>query len=138
MDAAQELIDQAYTTHHADNLPLALAQYQAAGQLLRTMDQPLRFAHTIRHVADIQCQLERPELAFTNYAEALSIYRREPAANKLDLANVLRGDPLASESLDLVVLARMWWIAARDLYREVNVQAGADGAERRISALHDS
>ena len=137
MDSAQNLIDQGYAAHHAGDLQLAMEKYQAGAEVLRSMNEPLRLAHTIRHVADIHRALERPDLAMAEYAEALSIYRRQPTAGKLDIANTLRGYALAMETLQQFRIARMWWTEARNLYGEVDVQAGVDEAERRIKLLDE-
>jgi len=137
MDAAQELIDRGYAAHHAGNLQLALELYQSAADALRPLNQPLRLAHTIRHVADIQRQRNLLHEARADYAEALAIYRSSPEAGKLDLANTLRGYALLSQSTGEIPSASAMWIEAGELYAAVGVQAGVEEAQRRIEAFKE-
>ena len=83
MDKAQFLIEQAYVERKESNPSLALDLYQNAAEALRPLDEPLRLAHTIRHIADIQRGLNLSEQAHTNYAEALAIYRAQPLTSRL-------------------------------------------------------
>jgi tetratricopeptide (TPR) repeat protein len=137
MDAAQQLIDQGYTAHHAGNLQLALEFYQSAADALRPLNQPLRLAHTIRHVADIQWHLHLFEPARANYAEALALYRANTDTGELDLANTLRGYALLSQDIGDMPSAQAMWSEARDLYAAVDVRAGVEEADRRIASFHN-
>jgi tetratricopeptide (TPR) repeat protein len=137
MDSAQPLIDQGYAAHHAGNLQLALELYQAAANALSKLNEPLRLAHTIRHVADIQRHLQLLDEAHANYAEALAIYRAQPDTGKLDLANTLRPYALLMESLGNHTAAREMLTEARDLYAALNLQVGVDEANRRLTLLHN-
>jgi tetratricopeptide (TPR) repeat protein len=137
MDAAQESIDRGYAAHHAGNLQLALDLYRSGADALRPLNQPLRLAHTVRHVADIQRQMNLLDEARANYAEALAIYRTSPETAKLDLANTLRGFALLSQSRDDIPSARAMWCEAGELYAAVGVQAGVDEAERRLFLFHN-
>ena len=134
MDAAQELIEQGRAARNEGDLLLAIELYQAAADELRPLNQPLRLAHTIRHVADIQRNAQHFEESRANYAEALALYRANPDAGKLELANTLRGYALLSESIGDISSARGMWTEARDLYAAVDVQAGVDEADRRLAA----
>ncbi len=135
MDAAQELIDTGYAARREGDLSHALEVYTAGAEQLRTMEQPIRLAHALRHVADIQRELGLRDEAEANYAEALAIYRGQPAASKLDLANTLRGYALLMESLGDTGNARDMWSEAGELYRAVEVQSGVDEAERQLTLL---
>ncbi len=73
-DAAQRWIDEGYAAHHGDDLSGALRGYEAAVAMLRGMDAPPRLAHSVRHVADIQCQLGELPAAQLNYSEALEAF----------------------------------------------------------------
>ena len=138
MDAAQQLIEQGRAARRDGNLTLAIKLYQAAANLLRPLDQPLRLAHTIRHVADIQWSALLFEESRANYAEAVAIYRTNPDAGKLDLANTLRGYALLSESIADIAAASELWTEARDVYEAVGVQAGVEEADRRLAKFHNS
>jgi len=131
MDEAQQLIDQGYAAHHAGNLQLALELYQAAANALRPLDEPLRLAHTIRHVADIERHLQL--LDHTHYAAALAIYRAHPDSGKLDLANTLRPYALLMESQGDHATARELLTEARNLYAALSLQVGVDEASRLLA-----
>ena len=135
MDEAQELIERGRTARNAGNLVDALKLYQEAAELLRQRDQPLRLAHTIRHVADIQTHMRLFEEAQANYAEALTVYRSNPETAKLDLSNTLRGYALLAQSTNDNESAHAMWAEARDLYRAMDVKAGVEEAERHLRHL---
>ena len=135
MDAAQELIDRGYAARRDGDLSHALELYTAGTEQLRAMNEPTRQAHAVRHIADIQSKFELRDEAEANYAEALAIYREQPATGKLDLANTLRGYALLMESLGDTGTAREMWAEAGELYHAVEVQEGVDEAERRLVLL---
>ena len=58
---------------------------------VRRHARALRYAHAVRHVADIDREAGSKEKAETGYADAMAVYRGEPGASKLDVANALRG-----------------------------------------------
>ncbi len=58
--------------------------------ILRTIGQPLRLAHTIRHLGDVYNDDGNRRAAEPCYREALEIYRAHPDAPRLDLANAIR------------------------------------------------
>lgn len=71
----------------------------------------LLLAHTVRHLGDVRRHTGQHEGAQSCYEEALGIYRREPDANPLDMANALRPFAILKEEMgDLVgaqdILAR--------------------------------
>ena len=134
-DDAQRLIDEGYAARRDGDVASALDRYQAAVKALRTIDAPERLAHTIRHVADIQRKLNLSSTAEANYAEALALYRAEPATGKLDLANALRGYALLREDTGDLAAARAMWLEARELYRALALQPGVDESRRHLEML---
>lgn len=114
------------------NLAAARSYYQEAAEIYRSADDPLKFAHTIRHVADIYLADSQPELAEPLYREALDLYRRNERTAPLDLANAIRGlAVLKSDAGDAG--ARVLWTEARELYGSVGVEAGVQEANRRLA-----
>ena len=113
----------------------ALLHYEEAAAVYRKLDDPLRLAHTVRHVADILRESGQLEPAGSSYREALEIYRAHPETPPLDLANAIRGYALLQEELGQKQKAVSLWRAARELYAAVNVQAGVDESDRRIERL---
>ncbi len=113
----------------------ALLHYEEAAAVYRKLDDPLRLAHTVRHVADILRGSGQFEPAGPHYREALEIYRAHPETPPLDLANALRGHALLQEEIGEKQEAVALWREARELYAAVNVQAGVDEGDRRIERL---
>jgi tetratricopeptide (TPR) repeat protein len=126
----EELIAAGYQARTERRPDDALAHYSSSVDLLRTLDEPLRLAHTVRHVGDILRQLGRPEEACGCYYEALAIYRGHGATPPSDLANTIRGYALARGDLHETESAEALWIEARDLYASLDLQAGVDEADR--------
>jgi len=115
------------------NTDAAIAHYEEGAAILRTLNEPLRLAHTIRHVGDIQRGQGRLQVALPLYEEALAIYRAQEAADALDVANALRGFALLHEALGNGAMASSLWWEARELYLLVDVEAGVKEADRRIA-----
>ncbi len=138
MDAAQQKIEEGRAARNAGDRAGGLRGYRDAVALLRASGEPLRLAHTVRHVADMEREAEDWPAALRDYAEALQLYRRSPETGKLDLANTLRGYALLLEALGARGEAGAMWVEARELYRGVGVQAGVDEAARRVAAIEDA
>jgi tetratricopeptide (TPR) repeat protein len=113
----------------------ALLHYEEAAAVYRKLDDPLRLAHTVRHVADILRESGQLEPAGPQYREALEFYRAQSDTPLLDLANALRGYALLQEELAQNQEAIALWREARKLYAAVNVKAGVDEGDRRIERL---
>jgi tetratricopeptide (TPR) repeat protein len=113
----------------------ALLHYGEAAAVYRKLDEPLRLAHTVRHIGDILRGDGQLQPAGPHFREALEIYRAHPETPPLDLANALRGYALLQEELGEKQEAVALWREARELYAAVNVQAGVDEGDRRIERL---
>ena len=135
MDRAQELIDAGRASRKEGRLEEARTLYLGASEVLRTADAPLRLAHALRHVADIERHLQSFAAAELNYAEALAIYRSQLDTGVLDLANTLRPYAFLREAAGERELARAMLTEARNLYASLNLQAGVDEAESRLHKL---
>jgi len=109
--------------------------YQEAVSLHRRLDRPLVLAHTIRHVADILRNQAQLDLASSNYAEALAIYRAHAETPPLDLANALRGYALLKASNGEQEGAAKLWQEAGVLYAAAGVEAGVAESEAQVARL---
>ena len=118
-----------------DNNNAALQHYREAVEILKGEPSRLRFAHTIRHLADILREDGSPEEAAACYGEALKVYREHTETPPLDLANTLRGFALLKGGMGENEQANSLWREARSLYKSVNVQAGVEESERQIAQL---
>lgn len=112
-----------------------MAAYEEAIAILRSLDAPLKLAHTVRHLGDIHRHAGDLELAKRCYDEALGLYGEHPEAPALDVANALRAAALLAETLGDRPQALQHWQAAKGRYEEANVTAGAEEAARRVSRL---
>jgi tetratricopeptide (TPR) repeat protein len=92
-------------------------------------------AHTVRHLGDILRKQGQGVSSESCYSEALEIYRKSQETPLLDLANTLRGFALLKGENGEAEEARSLWREARDLYAALNIQAGVDEGNRRISLL---
>ena len=117
------------------NRSAALEHYREAVKLYRGGVDPLRFAHTIRHLGDVLREDGGIEEARACYQEALAIYRKHKETSPLDLANTLRGFALLREAADEAEEAKLLWQEARGLYQSVNVEAGVQESDRQIERL---
>jgi tetratricopeptide (TPR) repeat protein len=121
--------------HDLGQTSKALEHYQQAAALVRTLNQPLDLAHTVRHVADILRETRQPIPALHHYEEALDIYRSHPDTSDLDLANALRGYALLKTDTGDKQTAIRIWKEAGALYKQAGVPAGVEGSERQIERL---
>jgi tetratricopeptide (TPR) repeat protein len=132
---ASSLIGLGQIERDLKNSHAALQYYREAVDILRSEPKQLRFAHAIRHLADILREDGSPKDAAVYYEEALKIYGEHAETPRLDLANALRGFALLKGGIGENEEAKSLWREARSLYQSVNVQAGVEESERRIAAL---
>ena len=102
---------------------------------LRKVDDPLRLAHTVRHLGDAYYYAGRASQAEPCYVEALSIYRRHEQRRPLDLANAIRSFAVLKDEVGAAEEAQHLWQEAHDLYVAVNVQAGVAESVARLALL---
>lgn len=107
--------------------------YRHAAEIFRRLDEPLKSAHALRHVADILRAQQKPSEAL--YSEAIGIYRENPAAPPLDLANALRGLALVKGNARDLDGALQAWEEARALYEQEGVEAGVTESQAHIAEL---
>jgi tetratricopeptide (TPR) repeat protein len=113
----------------------ALASYEEAVLLCRKQSDALLLAHTVRHLGDVRRHLGDHEDAQSCYEEALGIYRREPGANPLDVANALRPFAILREKMGDFDGARAFWREARELYESLGIDAGVTEASQALAHL---
>jgi tetratricopeptide (TPR) repeat protein len=130
--AVEDLLGQARTARRERRLDDAEQHYEAAVAVLREAGEPLRLAHTIRHLGDVLYEAGRPDIAEPRYREALALYRSHPEAPSLDVANAIRGLAVLTEHAGNAEEANRLWAEAHDRYVALGVKAGAaESAVRR-------
>lgn len=116
------------------DLPAAQAHYEEAVALFRVLDEPLKLAHTIRHLGDVHADQKHWPEAECCFVEALEIYRGHPSPGALDLANVIRPYALLLAETGRAEQARSLWAEAGTLYESVGVAAGVEECRRRAGS----
>jgi tetratricopeptide (TPR) repeat protein len=113
----------------------ARRHYEEAVATLRDLDNPLKLAHTVRHLGDVHHDAGRSLLAEPCYVEAVMIYRSHDDAPPLDLANALRSLAVLKDEADQIEEAtRLWW-EAHNLYETLNLPAGVVETAARLALL---
>ncbi len=102
---------------------------------IRKIDDPLRLAHTVRHLGDAYYYAGQLSLAEPCYLEALSIYRRHEHRRPLDLANAIRSFAVLKDEVGAAEEAQRLWQEAHDLYVAVKVPAGVAESAARLALL---
>jgi tetratricopeptide (TPR) repeat protein len=124
----------AYVDRALHDVQAAETNYRRATELFRTLRDPYRTAHNMRHLADILRETGRPLEAAPFYSESIEFYRKS-GEYPLQLANALRGLALMQGDLKDFDGSLQSWAEARALYQMVNVDAGVAESRKRIDDL---
>lgn len=100
----------------------------------RELDDPLRLAHAVRHLGQVNHRLGRLESAARCYEEAVDLYDQAGTAHALDHANAIRPMAMLKEELGDVEGARRLWRTAAKLYRSAGVEEGVRECEAHLSS----
>ena len=109
--------------------------FEESVAVAREAGDPLRVAHAVRHLGQVNHRLGRLESAGRCYEEAVELYDRSATADPLDHANALRPMAALKEELGEVEEARVLWRRAAGLYRVAGVGEGVRECEGRLSGL---
>jgi tetratricopeptide (TPR) repeat protein len=112
----------------------ARQHYEESVAVFRELDEPLRLAHTLRHLGDVHQDAGRAALAEPCYREALALYRGHEHTAPLDLANAIRSLAVLAGGAGRELEARRLWQEAHGLYAACGVEAGVAEAARRLAA----
>ena len=115
----------------AGDADAAIPLLEEATELAREHDEPLRLAHTVRHLGDAYRSVDRLDDAERCYDEALGIYRTA-STGALELANAVRPLALLREAQGRGDDAGLLWREARRLYAVAGI---AEGIEECDAAL---
>ena len=127
---AEELELAAYAARQEGRRDEALDLYDQAVNAFDAEGAPMRSAHALRHVADLQLELGNLDAARESIGSVVDLYAREPVA-PLERANALRVAALVAEAEQRTVEARLYWTQAAELYAEAGVEDGVAEAKRR-------
>ena len=109
----------------------SLEHYRAIEAEGRANGNGERIAFALRHIAEHQALRGQGVAAERDIAEALALYRADPAARRLDIANSLRVSALAAEASGKLDAAKQFWREAHVIYTELGVQAGVAEARAK-------
>ena len=101
----------------------------------READDPLRLAHALRTLGQVNRRLGRPEVAERCYEEALACYDNAATPHPLDHANAVRPMAMLREELGNLDAARVLWRKAAGLYRAAGVEEGVRECQARLEGL---
>ena len=113
----------------------ALEHYVESVEILRKLDQPLKLAHTIRHLGLVHEDEGRLENAEKCYDEALDIYRRNSNDDDLNYANAVRYAASVKEKLGKNSESVELWREAEKRYRACRIEAGVAEAAKHLDGL---
>lgn len=108
--------------------------YARAAALSRESGAPLLQAHALRHLSDLDRQVDHLEQALAHAEQAAALYRANGQGTSPDMANALRLKGLALDCLRKTGQARAAWTAARELYTRAEVADGVAECDRRLDA----
>lgn len=133
MNDIEKLLKSAREARTDGDIDTALDAYRHAAALARDGGHTTLLAHALRHVADIARETGAASTALEASREALAIYRDTPAVAPLDLANGLRVEALALQSLSRKSDAEPAWREARALYEAAGVLEGVAECDANLT-----
>src|SRR5208283_4594253 len=102
----------AYAERALHDEQAAVSHYRQATEMFRTLRDPLRSAHNMRHLADILRETGKPLESAPFYSESIEFYRRS-GEYPLQLANALRGLALMQGDLKDFAGSLQSWAEAK-------------------------
>jgi len=135
MPNAAELIVEGNTARAQRRIEDARRLYNEAARFYLSEQNPLAYAHAIRHVADMHLDESDYSAAKPLYEKALELYRGNLNTRLLDLANAIRPYALVHEETGDTCAALPLWQEARNLYESLRIEAGVQECDRHIAKL---
>jgi tetratricopeptide (TPR) repeat protein len=139
------LTRQAQIERDEGSLETALAYQMEALAIQRSLNDPKRLAHVVRHAGDILQDAGRHDEADPYYREMLALYGAEPDVPPLEFANAIRSVALHNQLLGNTEEARRRWQDVRDRYAALDdlflsltgsaENPGVAEADRRLAEL---
>ena len=132
--SGDDCVIEAKSARRQGRLSDATALYEEAAQSFQAEHQPARWAHALRHAAEMAV---RSGDAATGLREARAVidFYRSSNPTELEMANALRVLALAEAAAGERDHACEHWSEARRLYATVGVPDGVAEADRRVAAL---
>jgi tetratricopeptide (TPR) repeat protein len=112
----------------------ATALYEEAAESFRAEKEQARWAHALRHAAELAVRTGDCERGLREAQTVLEYYRSSPPTT-LEMANALRVVALAETAAGEKENARAHWSEARPLYMDAGVVDGVVEADRYVAAI---
>jgi hypothetical protein len=132
--SGDDCVIEAKSARRQGRLSDATALYEEAAESFQAEQQPDRWAHALRHAAEMAVRAGDPATGLRHARAILGFYRSSPP-NALEMANALRVLALAEAAAGERDNACVHWSEARGLYVDVGVPDGVAEADRRVAAL---
>ncbi|HEY4009773.1 MAG TPA: hypothetical protein VGM11_06455 [Acidobacteriaceae bacterium] len=132
--SGDDCVIEAKSARRQGRLSDAQALYEEAAESFQAEQQPARWAHALRHAAEMAVRGGDPGSGLQDAYAVIEYYRSSPP-NSLELANALRVLALAEAAAGNRDSACTHWSEARELYVHVGVPDGVAEADRRVAAL---
>ena len=116
------------------NLQEALSLLEKSYALLRPVTTPLRHAHIVRHIAELQSELKLNEEAEENYKIVIDIHHREGDIRSLNYANAARSYAVFCETMKKKDKALPFWKEAKEIYRRQDIHEGVKECDDHINS----
>ena len=127
---------------HLGQLERDLGRLQAAGDSYReavkearAAGEPIRIAHALRHLADVEREQGQVDSAVCSATEAVELIRKIPDVPLPSLANTLRVWALVLELKSNFSGAKAAWQDACCAYERAEIEAGVAECKARLNAL---
>lgn len=133
LERASVLREQGELARATGDRPAAQSHYEQAVAPLRSVDDPLKLAHTILQLGDLHAEQQHAAWADACFAEALNLYRHHPSPPPLDLANAIRAYASLKSELGETEAAQALWRDAGALYEPQGIAAGVEECHRRAT-----
>jgi tetratricopeptide (TPR) repeat protein len=135
MPSAAESIAEGKQTRAEGRLDAARTYYAEAAEIYQSDNDPLAYAHAIRHIADMYRIEAKHTEAKPLYEEALEIYRNSLDTKLLDLANTVRPYAQLNEAIGNLDTARLYWQEAGNLYASLRIDAGVEECGKHLAGI---
>jgi hypothetical protein len=132
--SGDDCVIEAKSARRQGRLSDAKALYGEAAESFQAEQQPARWAHALRHSAELAIRTGDPSGGLVEAQAVIAHYRSSPPSS-LEMANTLRVLALAEAAIGERDRACTHWSEARALYVDVGVADGIAEADRRVAAL---
>ncbi|HUU33382.1 MAG TPA: tetratricopeptide repeat protein [Vicinamibacterales bacterium] len=134
-DLVTTLAGMAQLHRDAADFASALPLYEEAVVHAQQLRNPTVLARALRHLGEVHLELRQFERAQQHLRDAIDLYRLEPDAPPLELANAVRPLAICLERQGAVDESRRFWTEARDLYASLGIEPGVTECEAGLARL---